>query len=238
MCWRRAIRPNALDTTVEERRLGLARAHEARGSRERRWAASRIAPCRDPRRRACASESTPRSTPAAPLMAGLVYFHGGGLVAGTVETHDGIARALAQLRAPAGWCRSNTGWPPNTPFPPRSTMPWRPSRYIGAHAADFGIDAARLGICGDSAGGTLAAATAPGGGPNRQPAPGPATADLSDSRLQPHHRHRGAISRAAIWSIRPRSITIFCTTCRRAPILPIRGSRRCAPTTWPACRAP
>ena len=32
--------------------------------------------------------------------------------------------------------------------------------YIGTHARDFGIDNARLGICGDSAGGTLAAATA------------------------------------------------------------------------------
>jgi acetyl esterase len=32
-------------------------------------------------------------------------------------------------------------------------------RYIGAHAAEFAIDAARLGICGDSAGATLAAAT-------------------------------------------------------------------------------
>ena len=32
-------------------------------------------------------------------------------------------------------------------------------RYVSAHAADFAIDAKRLGICGDSAGATLAAAT-------------------------------------------------------------------------------
>jgi acetyl esterase/lipase len=32
-------------------------------------------------------------------------------------------------------------------------------RYIGSHAADFGIDERRLGVCGDSAGGTLAAVT-------------------------------------------------------------------------------
>src|SRR5271156_4177434 len=29
------------------------------------------------------------------LLPGLIYFHGGGLVAGSIATHDGIARALA-----------------------------------------------------------------------------------------------------------------------------------------------
>jgi acetyl esterase/lipase len=91
--------------------------------------------------------------------AGLVYFHGGGLVAGTVETHEGIARALAN----AGACRVvSVGYrlAPEHPFPAALDDALAAVTYIGAHAADLGIDASRLGICGDSAGGTLAAATA------------------------------------------------------------------------------
>jgi acetyl esterase/lipase len=96
---------------------------------------------------------------AAAEMAGLVYFHGGGMVAGTVETHDGIARALAH----AGGCRVVSveyRLAPEHPFPAALDDALAAVTYIGMHAPDFGIDPSRLGICGDSAGGTLAAATA------------------------------------------------------------------------------
>src|SRR5882762_547927 len=94
-----------------------------------------------------------------PLLPGLIYFHGGGLVAGTVATHDPIARALAN----SGACRVvsvDYRLAPEHPFPAALGDALAAVRHIGAHAAEFGIDGSRLGICGDSAGGTLAAATA------------------------------------------------------------------------------
>jgi acetyl esterase/lipase len=81
------------------------------------------------------------------------------LVAGTVATHDSIARAVAK----AGACRVVSveyRLAPEHPFPAALDDALAAVTYVGAHAAAFGIDAARLGICGDSAGGTLAAATA------------------------------------------------------------------------------
>jgi len=96
--------------------------------------------------------------PGPPLLPGLIYFHGGGLVAGTVSTHDSIARALAN----AGACRVVSveyRLAPEHPFPAALDDALAAVTHIGAHAAEFGIDGMRLGICGDSAGGTLAAAT-------------------------------------------------------------------------------
>jgi acetyl esterase/lipase len=95
----------------------------------------------------------------AELLPGLIYFHGGGLVAGTVATHDPIGRALAN----SGACRVVSveyRLAPEHPFPAALDDALAAVTHIGAHAADFGIDGRRLGICGDSAGGTLAAATA------------------------------------------------------------------------------
>ena len=149
--------PNALDATVEERRLGL---------RELMKLAAPGAAVAGTLDRTLPGPAGPLAiriytplAPAAPLMAGLVYFHGGGLVAGTVETHDGIARALANF----GACRVVSveyRLAPEHPFPAALDDALAAITHIGAHAADFGIDGARLGICGDSAGGTLAAATA------------------------------------------------------------------------------
>ncbi|HEV7610450.1 MAG TPA: alpha/beta hydrolase [Steroidobacteraceae bacterium] len=94
----------------------------------------------------------------AEMLPGLVYFHGGGFVAGTLATHDSIARALAN----AGSCRVVSveyRLAPENPFPAALDDALAAVTHVGDHALRFGIDGARLGICGDSAGATLAAAT-------------------------------------------------------------------------------
>jgi acetyl esterase/lipase len=98
----------------------------------------------------------PNETPQGPC-GGIVYFHGGGLIAGSIDTHDAIARSLAQ----ATGCRLlSVGYrlAPEHAFPAGLDDALAAVRHIAAHAADYGIDAARLVVCGDSAGGTLAAA--------------------------------------------------------------------------------
>jgi acetyl esterase/lipase len=197
--------PNALDTTVEERRLGLTELMKLAGP------GVAVAGIEDrtlpgPAGPLAVRIYTPLA-PAAPLMAGLVYFHGGGLVAGTVETHDGIARALAN----SGACRVVSveyRLAPEHPYPAALDDALAAITHIGAHAADFGIDTARLGICGDSAGGTLAAATAQAVakiGTPRLALQLLICPILDYSRITPSRRD----SPAAIWSIRQRSITIF-----------------------------
>jgi len=100
---------------------------------------------------------TPVQTLATPAP-GLIYFHGGGLVAGSIDTHDFIARALAN----AGACRVvSVGYrlAPEHPFPAAVEDALAASSYLLNHAAEFGIDGARFGLGGDSAGATLAAVT-------------------------------------------------------------------------------
>ncbi|GAC1308705.1 MAG: alpha/beta hydrolase [Steroidobacteraceae bacterium] len=92
------------------------------------------------------------------MLPGMVYLHGGGLVAGAVATHEPVARALAHAAA----CRVVSveyRLAPEHSFPAALDDALAAVRQVAAHAADFGIDSAKLGICGDSAGGTLAAAT-------------------------------------------------------------------------------
>jgi acetyl esterase len=149
--------PNALETSVEQRRLGLVELMKLGGPEP---AVSRIEDrtLPGPAGEIAVRIYTPLDAPGE-LLPGLVYFHGGGLVAGTVATHDSIARALAR----SGACRVVSveyRLAPEHPFPAALDDALAAITYIGAHTAGFGIDAARLGICGDSAGGTLAAATA------------------------------------------------------------------------------
>jgi len=95
------------------------------------------------------------STPAPTV----VFFHGGGWVAGDLETHDRQARNLA-IDTGAVVISVDYRRPPEARFPGAFEDAFAAATDIFARVAEFGGDAKRLGVAGDSAGGNLAAATA------------------------------------------------------------------------------
>ena len=148
--------PDAIDTTVEERRRGLAELMKLSGPEVPVGRIEDRTLSLPPGMLAVRIYTPPE--PKSELLPGLVYFHGGGLVAGSVQTHDSIARALAN----SGGCRVVSveyRLAPEHPFPAALDDALAAVTHIGADPARFGIDGARLGVCGDSAGATLAAAT-------------------------------------------------------------------------------
>lgn len=89
----------------------------------------------------------------------LVYFHGGGWVIGNIESHDEICRRLCQ-RAMVCVISVDYRLAPEHRYPAAvedcaSTVVW-----VAEHAHELRIDATRIGVGGDSAGGNLAAAVA------------------------------------------------------------------------------
>jgi acetyl esterase len=87
----------------------------------------------------------------------LVLLHGGGWVTGDLDTHDRPARRLAN----ASGCVVVTvdyRRPPEHPFPAPLDDCLEAIRWIHRDARRLGIDPARIGVAGDSAGGNLAAA--------------------------------------------------------------------------------
>jgi acetyl esterase len=89
----------------------------------------------------------------------VVYFHGGGWVAGDLFTHERQARTLA-LELDAIVVSVDYRRPPETPFPGAFEDCLAATRWAAANVATLGGDAARIAVAGDSAGGNLAAAVA------------------------------------------------------------------------------
>ena len=99
---------------------------------------------------------TPLGAEPGPLP-GLIYFHGGGWVAGDLDTHDGVCRRLAN----ASGCKViavDYRRAPEHPFPAAVDDAWAAAVHISVNARAFGLDPARVGVAGDSAGAGLAAA--------------------------------------------------------------------------------
>ncbi|MBV6306813.1 alpha/beta hydrolase [Candidimonas humi] len=97
--------------------------------------------------------------PQAASRGGLVYFHGGGWVIGSVESHDDITADIARdsgcVVASVEYSRA-----PEQRFPTAFNEGMDVLEWFGRHAAELGVDPQRLLVAGDSAGGNLSAALA------------------------------------------------------------------------------
>jgi acetyl esterase len=89
----------------------------------------------------------------------VVFFHGGGWVAGDLETHDRQTRWLA-IETGAVVVSVEYRRPPEVRFPGAFEDAFAALQDVASRIAEFGGDASRLAVAGDSAGGNLAAATA------------------------------------------------------------------------------
>ncbi len=108
------------------------------------------------RARLTAPESASASAEPVP---GLVYFHGGGWVAGSIATHDHLCRAITNA---SGLAVVSVDYrlAPEHPFPAAVDDAEAATAWVAANATSLGIDPARLAVGGDSAGGNLAAVVA------------------------------------------------------------------------------
>jgi acetyl esterase len=98
----------------------------------------------------------PSAEPGLPVV---VFLHGGGWVVGSLDTHDSICRELA-LRSGAAVLSVGYRRAPECPFPGPLEDCYSALGWAHRRAAGLGLDARRIALCGDSAGGNLAAATA------------------------------------------------------------------------------
>jgi acetyl esterase len=102
-----------------------------------------------------------RPDSAAAMAPALVYYHGGGWVIGDLDTHDVLCRDLAH-RSGCVVVAVDYRLGPEQPFPAAVDDCLAAARWVQAQASALGIDAARIALGGDSAGGNLATVTAIG----------------------------------------------------------------------------
>jgi acetyl esterase len=96
---------------------------------------------------------------AAGTVPAIAYYHGGGHVIGSLDTHDLIARNLCH-GAKALVCSVDYRMGPEHKFPAAVEDSFAALEWLHANAAGLGADPERLGVHGDSAGANLAAVVA------------------------------------------------------------------------------
>jgi acetyl esterase len=86
----------------------------------------------------------------------IVYFHGGGWVLGDAATHDRLIRELA-VGTNAVVVFVDYDRSPEARYPVAIEEDYAVTKYVAEHADEFGADAQRLAIAGDSVGGNMTA---------------------------------------------------------------------------------
>jgi acetyl esterase/lipase len=89
----------------------------------------------------------------------LVFFHGGGFVAGDLDTHDGTCRQHA-VGADVVVVSVDYRLAPEHPYPAAVDDAWAATQWVAVHGSEIDADTSRLAVAGDSAGGTISAVIA------------------------------------------------------------------------------
>jgi len=89
----------------------------------------------------------------------IVYFHGGGWVTGSIQTHDRVCRALANA-SQAVVASVEYRCAPEHVFPAAIDDSIAATCWLAANASQYQLDPQRFAVAGDSAGGNLAASVA------------------------------------------------------------------------------
>lgn len=87
----------------------------------------------------------------------MVYFHGGGHVVGSLDSHDAVARGLC---SEAGCIVASIDYrlAPEHPFPAAIDDAYAATKWVAAHSEEVGGRHGAVAVGGDSAGGNIAAA--------------------------------------------------------------------------------
>jgi acetyl esterase/lipase len=147
--------PSALTLSVEERRAALVHLLSFGGTPEQVAATDQFE-LPGPEGRLAVRGYTPAGAHVGERLPGMVYFHGGGLVAGSLDTHDPVCRSLSN----ASGCRVfsvDYRLAPEHRFPAAVADGCAAVKWIAAHADELFVQRQQLGVSGDSAGATLAA---------------------------------------------------------------------------------
>jgi acetyl esterase len=100
-----------------------------------------------------------RPTGRTEIMPAVMFFHGGGWVAGGVDTHDRLIREIA-VAAHAAVIFVEFGRAPEVQFPAAVEEAYAATTYLVDNAGSFNLDSSRLAVVGDGSGGNIAAVVA------------------------------------------------------------------------------
>ncbi len=87
---------------------------------------------------------------------GILYMHGGGFMKGDLDSSETVAWGFAE-QAGAVVVSVDYRLTPEHPYPAAVNDCWASLLWMHEHARELGIDTARIGVAGDSAGGNLGA---------------------------------------------------------------------------------